>query len=84
VGVRQDAAVLGNGIAQRIMMMPPNWPAAQSGAFCLRGLGTNWCWDELAFRRPTPRAPAVACREESPEQSSKSSRGSFLSNVRND
>jgi len=34
VGVRQDAAVLGNGIAQRIMMMPPNWPRrAMPGPF---------------------------------------------------
>ena len=32
----------------------------------------------MAFKRPTPRAPAVACCEESPEQSSKSSRGFFL------
>jgi hypothetical protein len=38
------------GIAQRSFMMSPQLaPTRNAGAFCLRGLGTNWCWESWLY-----------------------------------
>ena len=65
------------GIAQRSFMMSPQLAPTQQ----CRGLLSKGSWNELvlgelALLRPNSWAPAVATCKESPEQSSKSGRGS--------
>jgi hypothetical protein len=57
------------GIAQRSFMMSPQLaPTRNAGAFCLRGLGTNWCWDEFGFRAVDfPGSPTAGPLSRSPE-----------------
>ena len=70
------------GIAQRSFMMSPQLAPTQQ----CRGLLSKGSWNELvlgelALLRPNSWAPAVATCKESPEQSSKSSRGSFFGDI---